>query len=132
MKRIFSRGLLGQFIQYGFVGGTAALVEWTSYFLFDTVLHWHYMLATVLSFLIATFVNWLVGRCTMFRNAKKNGTVGEILSVYFVSAIGLLMNVMLMYVFVTRLNFPGVPAKIASTGLIFIWNFISRKKFIYR
>lgn len=125
------RGLLIQLIQYGFVGGIAALVEWTSYFLVDTVLHWHYMLATVLSFLIATFVNWVAGRITLFRNAAKNGTVNEILWVYFVSGIGLLLNLLLMYIFVTKVGIPGVPAKIAATGLVFIWNFISRKIFIY-
>lgn len=125
------RNLLVQLIQYSFVGGIAALVEWTSYFLFDTVLHWHYLLATVLSFLIATFVNWAVGRCTMFRNAEKNGTIGEILQIYFVSGIGLLLNLVLMYVFVAMMGIPGVFAKIAATGVVFIWNFISRKVFIY-
>jgi len=128
----FRRSLLVQLLQYGFVGGIAALVEWTSYFLFDTVLHWQYMLATVLSFLIATFVNWVVGRGTMFRNAAKNGTAGEILGIYFVSGVGLLLNLFLMYVFVTKIGIPGVPAKIAATGLVFIWNFLSRKLFIYR
>jgi len=130
-RKNFPRGLLIQLIQYGFVGGIAALVEWTSYFLVDTVLHWHYMLATVLSFLIATFVNWVAGRITLFRNAAKNGTVNEILWVYFVSGIGLLLNLLLMYIFVTKVGIPGVPAKIAATGLVFIWNFISRKIFIY-
>ena len=125
------RGLLGQLIQYGFVGGAAALVEWTSYFLLDAVLHWHYMVATVLSFLVATFVNWVVGRCTLFRNAQKSGTAGEILSIYFVSGIGLLLNLAFMYVFVTKAGIPGVPAKVAATGLVFIWNFVSRKIFIY-
>lgn len=130
-KKSSLHSLLVQLIQYGFVGGIAALVEWTSYFLFDTMLHWHYMLATVLAFLIATFVNWVVGRCTMFRNAAKAGTGNEILRIYFVSGVGLLLNLFLMYVFVTLAGIPGVPAKIAATGLAFIWNFISRKVFIY-
>lgn len=124
-------GLLKQLIQYGIVGGVAALVEWASYFLFDTALHWHYMLATVLAFLSATFVNWVVGRCTMFRNAARNGTASEILRIYFASGIGLLLNLLFMYVFVTVIGIPGVPAKIAATGLVFIWNFIARKIFIY-
>lgn len=126
------RGLVEQLIRYGFVGGIAALTEWAAYFLFDGIVHWHYMLATVLSFLIATFVNWVVGRCTMFRNAAKGGTVREILGIYFVSGIGLLLNVFLMYFFVGKIGMPGVIAKITATGLVFIWNFASRKIFIYR
>lgn len=131
-RRIPLARLAGQLLQYGLVGGIAALVEWTSYFFFDTILHWHYMTATILAFLIATLVNWAVGHCTMFRNAAKSGTAGEIIGVYCVSGIGLLLNLFLMYIFVTKMSISGVPAKIIATGLVFIWNFISRKVFIYR
>ena len=128
----FWQGLVGQLIRYGVVGGIAALTEWAAFFLFVGIFYWHYMLATVLSFLIATFVNWAVGRCTMFRNAAKVGTAREILGIYFVSGIGLLLNLFLMYLFVGKIGAPSVAAKITATGLVFIWNFASRKIFIYR
>lgn len=131
-RRISLARIAGQLVQYGFVGGIAALVEWISYFSFDAVLQWHYMLATVLSFLFATFVNWIVGHYTMFRNAAKNGMAGEIIGVYLVSGIGLLLNLLFMYVFVSKIEIPGVFAKVIATGLVFVWNFISRKVFIYR
>lgn len=124
--------LLEQLVRYGFVGGIAALTEWATFFLFDGIVHWHYMLATVLSFLIATFVNWAVGRHTMFQNAAKYGTAREILGIYFVSGIGLAMNLFLMYFFVGKIGMPNVAAKITATGVVFIWNFVSRKLFIYR
>lgn len=120
-----------QLIEYSIIGGIAALVEWTSYFSFDSLLHWHYILATVLSFLIATFVNWLVGHYTMFRDAAMVAIPGEIIGVYVVSGVGLLLNLLFMYFFVTKMAILGVFAKIISTGLVFIWNFISRKIFIY-
>ena len=128
----FWQGLVGQLIRYGVVGGIAALTEWAAFFLFDGIFYWHYMLATVLSFLIATFVNWAVGRCTMFRNAAKVGTAREILGIYSVSGIRLLLNLFLMYLFVGKIGAPSVAAKITATGLVFIWNFASRKIFIYR
>lgn len=130
--RISLARIAGQLVQYGFVGGIAALTEWISYFSFDAVLHWHYMLATVLSFLIATFVNWVVGHYTMFRNAAKSGMAREIIGVYLVSGIGLLLNLIFMYVLVEKINLSGIFAKVLDTGLVFIWNFISRKVFIYR
>lgn len=124
--------LLEQLVRYGFVGGIAALTEWATFFLFDGIVHWHYMLATVLSFLIATFVNWAVGRCTMFQKAAKVGTACEILGIYFVSGIGLVLNLFLMFFFVEKIGIRNAVAKITATGLVFIWNFISRKLFIYR
>ena len=124
--------LLEQLIRYGFVGGIAALTEWATFFLFDGIVHWHYMVATVLSFLIATFVNWAVGRCTMFQNAAKGGTACEILGIYFVSGIGLVLNLFLMFFFVEKIGIRNAVAKITATGLVCIWNFISRKLFIYR
>lgn len=123
--------IVRQLIEYGLVGGIAALAEWVSYFFFASVLNYHYILATVLSFLIATFINWLVGHYTMFRYAAKSGMAGEIIGVYIVSGVGLFLNVLFMYILVSKMAISGVFSKIVSTGLVFIWNFISRKIFVY-
>ncbi len=91
-----------------------------------------YLLATALSFVIATFTNWVLGRLLTFRKAAKKSKEREILGVYAVSAVGLLFNLGLMYIFVDCLAIPDLASKILSTGIVFFWNFISRKLFIYK
>jgi len=125
--------LIYQFCSYFCVGGVAALVEWGCFFLLCNLLHIWYAAATVISFLISTLVNYLLGRRWTFKiqsGGKK--TLHEALAVYAVSAVGLLFNLILMYFFVDLLNLSAMLSKIGATGIVFIWNFLSRKFFIYK
>ena len=126
-----------QFISYFGVGGVSALVEWAAFFLFDSVLGIQYLLATVLAFILSTTTNWFLGRVFTFRDSAYRDRKGrEIALVFAVSAIGLLFNLGLMYLFVTVLkmdtNLLKTVAKVLSTGIVFVWNFLARKLWIYR
>jgi len=61
--------LLKQVIRYFFVGGTAALTEWVTFFLCSRA-GIFYAISTCIAFLIATFVNFFLGR--KFAFAKKS------------------------------------------------------------
>ena len=60
----------------------------------------------------------------------------EIFLVFLVSAVGLGFNLVLMVIFVAGLNMRTTPlktvAKIIATGMVFIWNYLSRRIFIYK
>ncbi len=135
---VLSRANIKQFISYFFVGGVAAVVEWIMFFLFANVLQIHYFVSTVLAFIFSTSANWILGRITTFKDnvSYKNKKAKEAVLVFAVSAIGLLFNLVLMYLFVTVMGFDS-PAgntlsKIAATGIVFIWNFLIRKLVIYK
>ena len=135
---VLSRANIKQFISYFFVGGVAAVVEWIMFFLFANVLQIHYFVSTVLAFIFSTSANWILGRITTFKDnvSYKDKKAKEAVLVFAVSAIGLLFNLVLMYLFVTVMGFDG-PAgntlsKIAATGIVFIWNFLIRKLVIYK
>lgn len=121
-----------QFVVYFFVGGVAALVEWGSFYTLHKVAGLHYMFCVVISFILSTYVNWILGRFTVFKKAKRNKKFEEISLVYLVSAIALLINIISMYFFVSLIHLPAMFSKVASTGIAFIWNFFSRKCFIYK
>ena len=127
-----------QFISYFFVGGVAAVVEWIMFFLFANVITLNYILSTVLAFIFSTTTNWILGRIFTFKNSKsyKNNVGKEAFAVFLVSAIGLLFNMFLMYIFVTVMGFDSVigktASKIAATGIVFVWNFLIRKLVVYR
>lgn len=127
-----------QFISYFFVGGAAALVEWISFFFLSAILKMNYIVATCFAFVLSTTANWLLGRMWTFRGSKRyrNHKGREALLVFAVSAVGLIFNVVLMYAFVTLLGMNTdalkTVSKIAATGIVFIWNYLSRKYLIYR
>jgi putative flippase GtrA len=110
------------------VGGIAALVEWLTFAIF--IIFSHFAIATIFSFLIATFANYVVGLKLTFKKYEKRKK--DLFSVYIVSGIGLLFNLGLMYIFVQILAILPIISKIISTGIVFFWNYISRRIFIYR
>ena len=127
-----------QFISYFFVGGVAAIVEWVMFFIFANVLQINYFVSTVIAFIFSTTANWILGRITTFKdnNTYKDKKAKEAFLVFIVSAIGLLFNLILMYLFVTVMGFDSslgkTLSKIAATGIVFIWNFLIRKLVIYK
>lgn len=128
--------LVKQFISYFFVGGIAAIVEWIMFFCFSSLLSIDYMLATILAFLFSTTANWILGRMTTFKKSVfEDKRFKELVLVFAVSLVGLLFNMVLMYLFVTIMDMNTdvlqVLAKILATGIVFIWNFIGRKVFVY-
>ena len=135
-KMLTSRGIK-QFLSYFGVGGVSALVEWAVFSLLEYLLDMPYLLATILAFIFSTTTNWFLGRTFTFKeSAYKDKKAKEIFLVFLVSAIGLGFNLLLMYLFVDvfgmNTNLLKTIAKILSTGIVFIWNFLSRKLWIYR
>lgn len=137
IKKLLSSKSVRQFISYFGVGGAAALVEWVAFYLFASVLRIQYLLATALAFILSTTANWFLGRVFTFKDsAYKDKKVREITLVFTVSAIGLLFNMGLMYLFVTVLKMDTdilkVVSKVLASGIVFVWNYLARKCFIYR
>ena len=135
---VLSKANIKQSISYFFVGGVAAVVEWVMFFLFANVLQIHYFVSTVLAFIFSTSANWILGRITTFKDnvSYKDKKAKEAVLVFAVSAIGLLFNLVLMYLFVTVMGFDSsvgkTLSKVAATGIVFIWNFLIRKLVIYK
>jgi len=137
LDKWLSRRTIKQFISYFCVGGTAALVEWGTFSLMEFVFGVPYLYATVISFVLATAVNWILGRMFTFRSsAYQDKKLKEMVLIYVVSLIGLVLNLVLMYLFVRVLgmetNLLKTCAKIIATGIVFIWNFLARKTLVYR
>lgn len=136
--KLLNKANIKQFISYFFVGGVAAIVEWVMFFIFANVLQINYFVSTVIAFIFSTTANWILGRITTFKdnNMYKDKKAKEAFLVFIVSAIGLLFNLILMYLFVTVMGFDSslgkTLSKIAATGIVFIWNFLIRKLVIYK
>lgn len=137
LKNLLSSKNIRQLLSYFGVGGTAALVEWLCFYLLEKLFNLPYLLATALAFIASTTVNWILGRMFTFKeSAYKEKKLREAVLVFIVSAFGLAFNLLLMTFFVELLgmntNLLKTVAKVLATGIVFIWNFLSRKLWIYR
>ncbi len=122
-----------QFTSYLFVGGGAALVEWGTFALLYLGLALHYIGATVIAFILATLVNFVLGKKITFRKTQcKMPAHQELMAVFLISAVGLVWNMFFMFTLVTLLGWPGMMSKVMATGLVLVWNFLMRKLFLYK
>ena len=114
------------------VGGAATLVEWVFFWLFESLLHVQYLVATVLAIVISTFSNWLFGRLWTFKDSKKGNVLAEIGKIYVASIVGLLLNLLIMWALVDGAGLIEMLSKIIATGIVFVYNYLVRIWVIYR
>lgn len=119
-----------EFALYVVVGGIATATEWAVFYLLD-LCGIYYLAAVTVSYILSTFVNWLAGRLLVFKTHSLS-VWREILSIYLASTVGLLMNLLIMWIAVDVFKFGEMPSKIAATGIVFAYNFIIRKCLIYK
>ena len=137
MKMLSKKNIM-QFCSYFVVGGIAAIVEWIMFYIFASICTIYYMIATVLAFLFSTTANWLLGRMLTFKNDQRyiHNRWKEILAVFVVRGIGLIFNIIIMYILVALIGWDTrrlmTLSKIIATGIVFIWNFLIRKLVIYK
>ena len=130
IKNLLQRKQIQDLFNYLLVGGIATIVEWTGFGILTNLIHIQYLLSTVLAFVLSTFANWLFGRLLVFK--VSNGSLWrELASIYLASAVGLLLNLLIMFVLVQAFNFDKMLAKIVATVIVFAYNYLVRKLIIY-
>lgn len=116
---------------YLIIGGTAALFEWSLVYVFNTIVGMNYLVATALAYLCSTICHYLATNVWVFTSGVRYSKGKEFSLVLFVSTLGLLFNVLLMRLFVGALGYPVMGSKIAASAIVTVWNYCSRKKWIY-
>lgn len=128
IKKILKSKLFKQIIRFGIVGGTSFILEFLIFAFFNDVLHIHYLLSSILSFSIAVIYNYILNVKWVF-NAKKQ-TPKEFIIFMILSIIGLGINSLIMYISVDFINLDAKLSKVIATGIVMVYNFITRKIFI--
>lgn len=131
---------IAQFISYLVVGGGATIVEWALFFLFVYRMRWDQNVGFTVAYGISTFVNLILGRLLTFRNAsvvnQSDSPVRNFLKeaslIYLVAAAGCVLNLLFLNLFTVVFGMDSMLAKIVTTGIMLIGNYLARKLGIYR
>jgi putative flippase GtrA len=118
------------FIVYFFVGGMCALIEWSVFAAVHFLAHAHYLLAATVTFLLGTYLSYLLSARVTFFSRGRSATQ-EVFLVYFVSALAFGVNVGTMAALMAWAGVPTMPAKIMGTGMGFFWNYGLRQFFVF-
>ena len=121
--------LFKQLFRFGIVGFTAFLIDAGLLYILTDFLHIHYLISSVISFIVSLIYNYILSIFWVF-DVKKKQTYKEVLLFTILSVIGLGINQLVMYVGVDFLNIYYMLCKIMATIIVMIYNFITRKIFI--
>ena len=84
-----------------------------------------------LAYFLSTLYHYFMCNILVFTSGVRYGRAKELSLVFLVSGMGLLFNLLLMYLFVGMFGMPGLVSKIAATCIVVVWNYLARKKWIF-
>ncbi len=124
------RKLIGQLWRFGIVGVVCTLIDFGVLTFLKEVLGVHYLAANAVSFTVSVIANYILSMRYVFHGKKNVSRVREFLIFVVLSALGLLLNQLIMWGTVDGLKIYYVAAKVIATALVMIYNFVTRKIFL--
>ncbi len=137
--------LLEQILKFGIVGFVCFLIDFGITTGLTNLFGVHYLISKFLGFVISAIVNYILSIKFVFTQKKEMDRKKEFTVFLILSAIGLVINEVVMYVCIDGIyannNFlqtavsDGLMVSISSviaTGIVMVYNFISRKLFLER
>ena len=123
------KNLINQIAKFGIVGIIATLIDYVLLFILTDVFNIYYMTSSIISFSVSLVFNYIASIKWVF-NVKHKQTYKDGLLFLIFSLIGLWINQKVMYLSVEKLGIYYMISKIFATGIVMVWNFITRKIFI--
>ena len=125
-----TKKLLSQIIKFGFVGGTAFVIDAGLLFLLTEFCGIHYLISGMISFTASVIYNYVLSVKWVFDAKKDANKTQEFLVFIILSVIGLGINQLFMWLFVDMMHIYYMLSKIIATVIVMIYNFITRKIFL--
>lgn len=131
MKKIMGNKLFQQIIKFGFVGGSAFVIDYLIMIFLTEIVSINYLLSSIISFCISVIYNYIMSTVWVFEVDEEKSKTETFTMFIILSVIGLLINTAMMWLLVDATNMlPYQLAKIIATVVVMIYNFISRKIFL--
>lgn len=119
-------------VRYFFVGGFAAAVDLSIFFLAVKGLGLPWFPVAVFSFVVATVANYLLSIHFVFESRVRFRRRHEVMLVFLVSSLALVVNQSLLWAAIEIFKVNLLASKIIATGAVFLFNFGCRHYFIFR
>jgi putative flippase GtrA len=121
-----------QVARFIIAGGSTASLDFILYWFIVQVIGWHYILAVTISFVVASTVNYYLSIIWVFFNGKFKSLMSEYLVFLFFTALGLLLNYIILYVGIELLKINSLNARILSIVIVTIFNFVTKKFIVFK
>lgn len=134
------KNIISQFLKFGVVGVICFIIDFALYNLCNYI-GFNYLISGVVGFVASVIANYLLSMKYVFKHNENLSRTKEITIYIILSVIGLILNEIILYLLIDKLYFGFITnlfshdlwkviAKLISTGIVMVYNFVSRKIFI--
>ena len=121
--------LINQILKFGIVGVIAFLIDYALYTILTSLFGVNYLISNIIAFSVSVIANYILSIIWVFEVNHKQ-TKKDFIIFVVLSTIGLGINELIMYLMVDKLHIHYMITKIFATGVVMVYNFITRKIFI--
>jgi putative flippase GtrA len=135
--------LIDQILKFGVVGIISFIVDFSVYTIICNVLGISYMIAGFFGFVISVIVNYLLSMKYVFESRDDMSKTKEFTIFVVLSAFGLVINEIILYICMDLIYahwlwlqswcseaLAKMGAKVVATGIVMVYNFVTRKIFL--
>lgn len=130
MRAALSKDTVKQFGKFAVVGITSLAVDYILLLVLVELLHVDFLIATSASFLASVVVNYFLSMRYVFSRRDDLSRKREFTIFAVLSAVGLGLNDLFMFVGVAVLSIGYQVMKLISTFMVTWYNFFSRRRFL--
>lgn len=120
-------------IAYIFFGGVTTLVNIGVFAGLDYI-HWNYQLANVIAWFLSVLVAYLTNKVWVFAShyTTFSAFIVEFVKFYFFRALTLVIDIIIMYVGISILNWNAILVKVIDNVIVIIVNYVFSKWYIFK
>lgn len=122
MEQLIKYGLAGLAAAAADIGLLYALTEWGGVY---------YLLSASISFCLGVVVNYAVSTRFVFKKRKISGKNIEFVLFFAIGAVGLLLNLLLIWLLTEKFNLYYIYSKYAAVAAVFLFNFNARRFILF-
>ncbi|MEI3377316.1 MAG: GtrA family protein [Coriobacteriales bacterium] len=126
----YLRELTVQFAKFGVVGVIAFFIDYGLFLLMDYVFGVNYLVASAVSFTIATIFNFVASMRYVFAGKEGQTRTQQFVIFFVLSLVGLGLNQLILWACVDLLALLAWVGKLVATVLVMLFNFVTRKVFL--
>ncbi|MDD4991687.1 MAG: GtrA family protein [Paludibacter sp.] len=134
LNKLFKDPASDHFIQifrYLIAGFIAFSVDALLLYLLTDYFHIYYLLSTVFAFALGLLASYIINVVWVFDNRKQKQQSVELVIFITISAVGLVVTFVLMWFLTSVLSIFYLYSKVITTAIVFIWNFIAKKRILF-
>ena len=130
IDKIKNNKLLVQIIKFVIVGGIATIIDFVVLYILKEYVGINEILANTISFTVSVIYNYIASIKWVFDVDKDKNEKQQFIIFIVFSIIGLGINNLILWICIDKFNIHYLIGKVFATGIVMVFNFITRKKFL--